>query len=87
MYSFLRYLCAPKLISVNTTCASCEGIQTPVTVTGNSPLDIPNLLPENYTIEVFAVDTNNRKLENNSIIQVISVSTGIYIVRQISEYI
>jgi len=76
----IRVLCdflgASQKISVNVTCTSCEGIQTPITITGNTPLDISDLLPENYTVEIIAVHTNNNKLENNSIIRAILVSTG-----------
>jgi len=73
------FLGASQRISANATCTSCEGIQTPVTITGNTPLDIPDLLPENYTVEVIVIDRNNRRLENNSIAQMVSVSTGTYI--------
>ena len=79
----IRVLCdflgASQRISVNATCTSCEGIQTPVTITGNTPLDISDLLPENYTVEMIAVDANNRRLENNSIAQMVSVSTSMYL--------
>jgi len=79
----IRVLCdflgASQQISVNTTCTSCEGIQPPVTITGNIPLDISDILPENYTVEVIAVDANNRRLENNSIAQMVSVSTSMYL--------
>jgi len=86
----IRVLCdflgASQKISVNATCTSCEGIQTPVTITGNAPLDIANLLPENYTVEVIAVNANNSKLENNSIIRAILVSTGMYVATNSSLY-
>ena len=76
----IRVLCeslgTSRRISVNTTCISCEGTQTALTVVGNSPLDIVGLMPETYTIKVIAVDSSNRRLGNNSIIQAVTVNTG-----------
>ena len=74
-----EFLGASRRISVNVTCTSCEGIQTSITVVGDSPLDIPDLLSENYTIEVVAVDTSNKRLGNNVVVQMITVNTGIVI--------
>lgn len=78
----IRVLCeflgASRRISVDVTCTSCEGAQTPVTVVGNNPLDITDLLSEEYTLEVIAVDSTNRRLGSNSVVQTITVSTGSY---------
>ena len=77
----IRVLCeflgASRRISVNATCTSCEGTQTPVTAVGNSPLDIAGLQPESYTLKVIAVDSSNKRLGNNSVMQTITVNTGI----------
>lgn len=76
----IRVLCeflgASRRISVNATCASCEGATI---VIGNSPLDIPNLLSESYSVEVIAVDGSNKRLGDNSVVQTITVNTGIVI--------
>lgn len=77
----IRVLCeflgASRRISVNATCASCEGAAI---VIGNSPLDIPNLLSESYSVEVIAVDGSNKRLGDNSIAQTITVNTGILVI-------
>jgi len=78
----IRVLCdflgTSTRISVNATCTSCEGVQTPVIVAGNSPLDIQDLLSERcYAVEVIAVDASSKRLGSNSVIQMISIATGI----------
>ena len=76
----IRVLCeflgTSRRISVNTTCTSCEGTQTALTVVDNSPLDIVGVMPETYTLKVIAVDSSNRRLGNNSVMQTITVNTG-----------
>ena len=71
-----EFLGASRRISVNVTCTSCEGTQTPVTVVGDSPLDIVGLQSESYTLEVIAVDSSNKRLGNNAVMQAITVNTG-----------
>ena len=73
-----EFLGASRRVSVNATCTSCEGAQAVVTAVGNSPLDIPDLLSEDYTVEVIAVDGSNKRLGNNEVTQTITVNTGTY---------
>ena len=73
-----EFLGASRQVSVNVTCTSCEGAQAVVTAVGNSPLDIPDLLSEDYTAEVIAVDVSNKRLGNNEVTQTITVNTGTY---------
>ena len=73
-----EFLGAPRRISVNATCTSCQGVQTPTTVVGDSPLDIPDLLSEDYALEVIAVDASNKRLGSNAVTQTITVNTGSY---------
>ena len=79
----IRVLCeflgASRRISVNATCTSCEGSQQPITVIGNSPLNIAGLRPETYTLKIIAVDRNNKRLGSNSIMQSVTVNTGTFI--------
>ena len=62
---------------MNATCRSCGGTQATVTAVGNNPLDIVGLQPESYALKVIAVDGNNKRLGNNSVMQTITVNTGI----------
>ena len=71
-----EFLGASRRISVNATCTSCEGTQTTITVVGDNPLDIVGLQPESYALKVIAVDSNNKRLGNNSVNQTITVNTG-----------
>ena len=73
-----EFLGASRRVSINATCTSCEGAQAVVTAVGNSPLDIPDLLSEDYTAEVIAVDASNKRLGNNEVTQTITVNTGTY---------
>ena len=75
-----EFLGVSRRVSVNATCTSCEGAQAVVTAVGNNPLDIPDLLSEDYTVEVIAVDASNKRLGDNLITQAITVNTGIVIV-------
>lgn len=71
-----EFLGASRRISVNGTCRSCEGTQTPVKMVGNSPLDVVGLQAESYALEVIAVDSNDRRLGDNSVMETITVNTG-----------
>ena len=75
-----EFLGASRRVSINATCTSCVGAQAVVTAVGNSPLDISDLLPEDYTIDVIAVDASNKRLGNNVVTLTITVNTGIVIV-------
>ena len=75
-----EFLGLPRQISINATCTSCVGAQAVVTAVGNSPLDISDLLSEDYTVDVIAVDASNKRLGNNVVTLTITVNTGIVIV-------
>ena len=71
-----EFLGTLRRISVSVLCTSCQGIHEPFTVFGNSPLDIPDLLSEDYSLEVIAVDASNKRLGSNAVTQTITVNTG-----------
>ena len=72
-----NFLGIPRQINVTASCLNCETPQLPVTMTGASPIEIPNLTAANYTVKVFAVDYTGRQLENNAIVKMMTVYAGI----------
>lgn len=72
-----NFLGIPRQINVTASCLNCETPQPPISVTGASPIEIPDLSPANYSVEVFAVDHNGRQLEDNAIVKMMAVFAGI----------
>jgi len=71
-----NFLGIQRQINVTASCLNCEIPQPPVTMTGVSPIEILNITAANYTVEVFAVDYSGRQLEDNVIVQMMTVFAG-----------
>ena len=64
------------MIQVTLMYTSCTSSQ-PVTIVGDSPLVISNLIGGDYTIEVAVMDSNNISDGNDEIVEMVTVSSGL----------
>ena len=74
---FCSFVGVARQISVSITCDDCEIPQPPVTMIRASPMDIPDFSAANYTVEIFAVDNNEKRVEDNTIVKSVTVFTGV----------
>ncbi|XP_065884884.1 uncharacterized protein [Dysidea avara] len=65
-----------EMIQVTLMYTSCTSSQ-PVTIVGDSPLVISNLIGGDYTIEVAVMDSNNISDGNDEIVEMVTVSSGL----------
>ena len=61
-----------KRINVTVSSNSCTCSQ-PITIVGDNPITVLNLTTGVYTVEVIAVDSNDIRVENNKIIEMITL--------------
>ena len=59
-------------ISVTVSSNSCTCSQ-PITIVGDNPITVPNLTTGVYTVEVIAVDSNDMRVENKKIFEMITL--------------
>ena len=71
------YVGVARQISISITCDDCETPQPPVTMIGASPMDIPDFSAANYTVEIYAVDNSEKRVEDNTIVKSVTVFTGV----------
>lgn len=62
----------PRELNATITCSECD----PVTIIGASPIEIRNLTAAEYTVAVFAVNVSGERLEDNTIVKMLTVSPG-----------
>ena len=48
----------------------------PITIIGVSPIEVSNLSAADYTVEVFAVNASGERLEDSTIVKMITVFAG-----------
>jgi len=76
----LRIVCsfvgAPRQLSISVTCNDCTIPQPPVTIIATSPIDIPDFMAARYSVEIFAVDSSEKRVEDNTIVKTTTVFTG-----------
>ena len=59
-------------ISVTVSSNSCTCSQ-PITIVGDNPITVPNLTTGVYTVEVIAVNSNDTRVENKKIVEMITL--------------
>ena len=57
-------------VTISSNSCSCS---QPVTMVGDNPITVPNLTTGEYTVEVTAVNSNNMSIENNSVVEMITL--------------
>ena len=73
---FCSFVGVARQISISITCDDCGTPQPPVTMIGASPMDIPDFSAANYTVEIYAVDNSEKRVEDNTIVKPVIVFTG-----------